>query len=127
MRSRGLPPRWRTRFDVVVDLVLAGTCPLDERTRAVVGATHEALTNAAQHASVPSISVFAEVSDHEVLVRVRDRGRGFDQTADTGPNRHGIRDSIVGRMRRHGGQTSIQSTIGEGTEVELRLPVGGTR
>jgi signal transduction histidine kinase len=115
------------RFDVVVDLVLAGTCPLDERTRAVVGATHEALTNAAQHASVRSVSVFAEVSDHEVLVRVRDRGRGFDQTADTGPDRHGIRDSIVGRMRRHGGQTSIQSTIGEGTEVELRLPVGGTR
>jgi signal transduction histidine kinase len=115
------------RFDVVVDLVLVGTCALDEHTRALVGAVHEAVTNAAQHANVPSISVFADASGREVLVRVRDRGRGFDHTADAGVDRHGIRDSIIGRMRSHGGQTSIQSTAGEGTEVELRMPVRGTR
>lgn len=112
------------RFDVVVELVTAGTCPLDARTRAVVGAAQEAVNNAAQHANVQAISVFADVSDREVLVRVRDRGEGFDQTAGAGADRHGIRDSIVGRMHRYGGQASIQSNLGEGTEVELRMPVG---
>jgi signal transduction histidine kinase len=72
---------------------------------------------------VPRVSVFADVADGEVLVRVRDRGCGYDQTHAASPDRHGVCDSIVGRMRRHGGQSSIRSAIGEGTEVELRMPV----
>ncbi len=112
------------RFDIAVDVVTAGDCALDERTRAVVGAAREAATNAARHAGVRQVSVFADVADGEVLVRVRDRGRGFDATAGARPDRHGIRESIVGRVRRHGGTAAIQSGDGEGTEVELRMPVG---
>jgi signal transduction histidine kinase len=58
-----------------------------------------------------------------VVVRVRDRGRGFDQAAAAGSDRHGLADSIVGRMGRHGGTAMIRSAPGAGTEVELRLPV----
>jgi signal transduction histidine kinase len=54
---------------------------------------------------------------------VRDRGRGFDGGAAV-PDRHGIRESIVARMDRHGGRASVQSALGDGTEVELRMPVG---
>jgi signal transduction histidine kinase len=37
-------------------------------------------------------------------------------------SRHGVRGSIVGRMRRHGGRAEIRSAPGDGTEVRLTLP-----
>jgi signal transduction histidine kinase len=46
---------------------------------------------------------------------------GFDRTAVT-PDRHGIAESIEGRMKRAGGTATLVTAPGEGTEVELRLP-----
>jgi signal transduction histidine kinase len=112
------------RHGVSVELVTVGTCRLDERARAVVGAASEALTNAAKHAGITRVSIFAEVADEQVVVVVRDRGRGFDQAAADRPGGgRGIPDSILGRMRRHGGTTAIRTAPGAGTEVELRMPV----
>ena len=51
---------------------------------------------------------------------MRDRGPGFDPDA-VPADRRGVRESIVGRMERHGGDAAIHSAPGEGTEVELRL------
>jgi signal transduction histidine kinase len=111
------------RFRVSVELVTVGTCQLDERARAVVGAASEALTNAAKHAGVTRVSMFAEVADGQAVVVVRDRGRGFDQAVAGGSGGRGIPDSILGRMRRQGGQVAIRASPGGGTEVELRMPV----
>jgi signal transduction histidine kinase len=111
------------RFGVSVELVTVGTCRLDERARAVVGAASEALTNAAKHAGVTRVSMFAEVADGQVVVVVRDRGRGFDQAVAGGRGGRGIPDSILGRMRRQGGAVTIRTSPGAGTEVELRMPV----
>ena len=93
----------------------------------MVRAAGEALTNAAKHAGVDRIDVYAEVTPAAVSVFVRDRGVGFDP--ETIPDdRFGVRQSIHDRMTRHGGQAEIRSTPGEGTEVRLHLPVdpGGT-
>jgi signal transduction histidine kinase len=114
------------RFGVSVELVTVGTCRLDERARAVVGAAGEALTNAAKHAGVTRVSMFAEVADGQVVVVVRDRGRGFDQAVAGGRGGRGIPDSIVGRIRRHGGAAAIRTAPGAGTEVELRMPAART-
>jgi signal transduction histidine kinase len=110
-------------FGASVELVTVGTCQLDERARAVAGAASEALTNAAKHAGVTRVSIFAEVADGQVVVVVRDRGRGFDQAVAGGSGGRGIPDSILGRMRRQGGQVAIRTSPGDGTEVELRMPV----
>ena len=120
---RGVAADVEDRHGVAVELVTVGTLPLDERSRAVVGAATEALTNAAMHAEIVHVSMFSEVGEGEVVVRVRDRGRGFDPAAASGPDRHGLTDSIVGRMGRYGGTATIRSAPGTGTEVELRLPV----
>ena len=56
-----------------------------------------------------------------VTVYVRDRGAGFDPAA-VPLDRRGVRDSIIGRMSRHGGHATISSTPDAGTEVELVLP-----
>ena len=111
------------RFGVSVELVTVGTCRLDERARAVVGAAGEALINAAKHAGVARVSMFTEVSDGPVVVVVRDRGSGFDQAIAGGRSGRGIPDSILGRMRRQGGAVTIRTSPGAGTEVELRMPV----
>ena len=39
------------------------------------------------------------------------------------PDRHGVRNSIVDRMDRHGGTATVRSAVGEGTEVRLRTTV----
>jgi signal transduction histidine kinase len=110
------------RYDVTVELVTVGTCPLSPPATAVLGAIREALTNAATHAGVRRVSVFTETTDTELLALIRDRGHGFDPSVRTGPHRRGIADSIVGRMAQHSGSAAIRSTPGEGTEVELTMP-----
>jgi signal transduction histidine kinase len=79
------------------------------------------MINAAKHAQVGEVSVYAEVEPAEVHVFIRDRGIGFDPD-DIPEDRHGLADSVHGRMRRHGGEASVRSTPGEGTEVHLRMP-----
>ena len=54
---------------------------------------------------------------------MRDRGSGFDPGAVAG-DRHGLRDSIVARMERHGGTAEVRSAPGEGTEIRLTQPLG---
>ena len=51
---------------------------------------------------------------------VRDHGPGFnlDAIAD---DRHGVRESIIGRMERHGGSARVRR-MATGTEVALSLP-----
>jgi signal transduction histidine kinase len=83
------------------------------------------MVNAAKHAGVEEISVYAEVEDGTVSVFVRDRGVGFDQNM-VGTDRRGLADSIRGRMERHGGTATVRSQPGEGTEVELTVPVTAT-
>jgi signal transduction histidine kinase/phage shock protein PspC (stress-responsive transcriptional regulator) len=106
---------------VGVDLVTVGDAPLDDHARALAAAAREALVNAAKFAGdAGPVSLYAEADGERLQVFVRDRGPGFDP--DTAPaDRRGVRDSIVGRMARHGGRAAIRPAPGRGTEVELTL------
>ncbi len=77
--------------------------------------------NAAKHAGVPEIDLFAEAEPHQVSVFVRDRGAGFDITA-VPQDRRGVAKSIRARIERRGGQVEILSTPGRGTEVRIIMP-----
>ena len=105
---------------VNIDVVAVGDLALDGRVRALVAAAREAMVNAAKWSGDDTVSVYAEVRDGEASVFVRDWGRGFDPDA-VAPDRHGVRESIVDRMTRHGGRAAVRTAPGEGTEVELRL------
>ena len=104
---------------IAIDVVVVGDAPLDDALTATVAAAREGMVNAAKSSGTPSISVFAEVSTKKVEVFVRDRGRGFD-VDEVPEDRRGIRDSIVGRMARHGGKGSVRSGD-TGTEVALSM------
>jgi len=103
---------------VPVELVAVGDRPLDERAEALVAATREAVLNAVKFAPEAAISVYAEMEGDRAEVFVRDRGPGFDLAAIP-PDRRGLRESVLGRMQRHGGRAEIHTRPGEGTEVEL--------
>nr|WP_245572475.1 ATP-binding protein [Actinokineospora enzanensis] len=108
-------------FAIKVQQVVVGDCELDEKLTALVMAAREAMVNAAKHAGVAEVSVYAEVEAEKVTVFVRDRGKGFDPDA-VPEDRHGLADSIRGRMERHGGEIKLRTAPGEGTEVQLHMP-----
>jgi signal transduction histidine kinase len=103
-------------------VVVGADRPLDADLRALVLASREAMVNAAKHAGVAEVSVYVEVEADGVHVFVRDRGAGFDPGL-VPADRHGLADSVHGRMERHGGTVRLRSTPGEGTEVHLAMPV----
>jgi signal transduction histidine kinase len=108
---------------VQVESVVVGDAPLDERLEALVAATREALTNAVKFASDGGpVRLYAEIEARQAKVFVDDRGPGFD-TEVVSQDRRGIRESIIGRMERHGGRAEIRTGNGEGTEVELTMEV----
>lgn len=107
------------RYGIPVDVVLIGDAPLDAGTTALVAALREALVNAAVHGS-PPISAYLEVGPERIEAYVRDRGEGFE--LDLVPtDRQGVRESIIGRMERHGGSARVRS-LDNGTEVGLVWP-----
>jgi signal transduction histidine kinase len=105
---------------VPVEVVVVGDRDLNARHEAVVAAAREAMTNAAKFGGGSPVDVYAESGASRTEVFVRDRGPGFDpeQVPD---DRRGVRESIIGRMERHGGRARVTSAPGAGTEVELTL------
>lgn len=85
----------------------------------LVAAVREAILNALKHAG--PASVYVESGESEDAVFIRDRGEGFD-IGVIGEDRLGVRESIIGRMKRAGGSARIRSTQA-GTEVQLFMPV----
>lgn len=105
-------------YPVRIDVVSAGL-PAERASGEVAAASREAMLNAARHAG-GEVSVYIEGNATAVDVYVRDRGPGFDLEAVPG-DRLGIRESIVGRMRRAGGSATVRRGAGGGTEVHLRF------
>ncbi|MGP9607358.1 ATP-binding protein [Glutamicibacter sp. AOP33-2CA-4] len=102
-----------------VDVITVGNARGFDGQQSLVAASREAMMNAAKHAE-GRISVYVECSELLIEVFIRDRGRGFDVDG-IDRDRYGVRESIIGRMQRAGGQAAIRS--GEtGTEVELKMP-----
>lgn len=109
---------------VPIEVVCVGDTELDSggRLGAMLNASRQAMVNAAKYSESPVISVYAEVEGEEVTIFVKDRGKGFD--LDEVPlDRMGIRESIIGRMERHGGSARVRTEPGEGTEVMLTMKV----
>ncbi|WP_441245706.1 PspC domain-containing protein [Kitasatospora sp. McL0602] len=105
---------------VPVELVCVGDCPMDDRISAQMQAAREAMVNAAKYGGPGPVQVYAEVEGRTVSVFVRDHGPGFDP--DSVPeDRMGVRESIIGRMKRNGGTARVRPAPDGGTEVELEM------
>ncbi|MEV4775797.1 PspC domain-containing protein [Microbacterium sp. LWH12-1.2] len=108
-------------YPVRIDVVSAGLSA-ERASGELAAAAREAMLNAARHAG-GEISVYIEGNDTGVDVFIRDRGRGFVLAA-VPSDRLGVRESIIGRMRRAGGTGTVRSDE-NGTEVHLHIDTAG--
>jgi signal transduction histidine kinase/phage shock protein PspC (stress-responsive transcriptional regulator) len=119
---RGAAAEVEDAYAITVEAVVVGDAELDDRLAAAAAAAREALVNAAKHAGVTEVSLYAEVEPDGVSIFVKDRGVGFDLDA-VADDRQGVRGSIIGRIERHGGEVKLRSQPGSGTEVEIRMSI----
>ncbi len=83
----------------------------------------EALRNAFHHAASRQIEVEIRYDHEQFRLRVRDDGKGMDQTVGSGMGRKGHYGlpGMRERAKSIGGNLEIWSEIDAGTEVELRI------
>lgn len=86
----------------------------------IVMVVQEALSNSLRHAESDWVEITLTDDDEDVLVQVIDNGIGFD--ASDVASGMGIAN-MRSRVQRLGGVMTIDSAKGEGTRVEVRLPV----
>jgi signal transduction histidine kinase len=134
-RAEAAPARLRTRILSVVEemtdslgfapaLRLAG--PLDSRVPGriagqLLAALREALANVAKHAQASRVDVAVEAGPDLVLT-VRDNGVGLGETT----RRSGLAN-ITERAAESGGAMRVAAAAGGGTELEWRVPLGGSQ
>ena len=107
--------------DLAVRLKLAPVTLPSTVTDQLVACVGEALRNVERHAGTGQAEVTVTGGAGWAVVKITDRGRGFDPAA-TRPSRRGIRDSITARMLAAGGRAVIASRPGAGTTVTVSWP-----
>lgn len=81
----------------------------------------EAITNIGRHSQSPRARIEFVAEGDEVRLTVRDWGIGFCPQ-EVGPGHFGLR-GVKERVRLLGGTLSIESSPGQGTTIECRLPL----
>jgi NarL family two-component system sensor histidine kinase YdfH len=114
--------RFQNATDIVCDLELKEIPVLKEHImETVVRNVAEGLTNIGRHAQAQKVTVSVSKEADVLFVTVQDDGQGFDPVGI--PSGHygllGIRE----RIRLLGGKLDIWSKSGEGTRLEMRIPV----
>jgi len=105
-----------------VDMLIDDLQLSREQSTGVFRILQEALTNILRHAHATKVNILVDVDDGELVLEVRDNGRGITDAQNTGSRSLGL---IGMRERAHllGGRIEISGTAGNGTLLILRVPV----
>jgi len=117
---------WHATFEV--EGPVARLIPAVETT--VFRVVQEALNNARKHAAATRVAVTLAAHTDEVVVVVRDWGRGFAVDDVTVRPERGEHLGVMGMRERVallGGGVTITSAPGEGTTVRITLPVASSQ
>ncbi len=86
----------------------------------------EALTNIAKHAKAHNVEMNLTFSDEELVLSIQDDGIGFDSAKALEEATHGKSFGVLGMQERVallGGKFELNSSVGKGTIVDVRLPL----
>ncbi len=84
----------------------------------------EGLQNVVKHSGAADAKVELTANRNELCLVVADRGCGFESPSSPGESSLGL-VSMRERVRLVRGQITVQSRKGEGTRIEVHVPVGG--
>lgn len=87
-------------------------------------AAKELLHNSVKHSGASEIQMSMTVDDDCLLLLIADNGHGFH--TQNLPGEDGL-NNLRHRMEQVGGSCGVQSGSGQGTRVEMRLPLDGIR
>ena len=82
----------------------------------------EALSNVRKHAGVDDATVKLEIAPQVVTVVIKDDGRGFNVKYASGKGRYGLL-GIKERVELFGGEFTVKSRLGHGTQVIVSIPL----
>ena len=111
---------------VAVDIIEAGGDPPADRRlsaaaeRGLYRIAQQAVGNAVRHSGAHRVTIRVVYGAGDVLLRVEDDGAGFDP-ASVPPDRFGL-VGMRERAKLLGGTLLVESTPGEGSAIEVRLP-----
>lgn len=96
-----------------------------EMETALFRIVQEAMSNVARHAEASAVLVELGKEGRELRVSIEDDGRGFDPAAPTTDEtrKHWGLLGIRERAEILGGTAKIESAVGKGTRVEVRIPL----
>lgn len=119
----------QTRSDLICDCSIdtaLSTVAIDaDLSTMLFRVVQEALTNVVRHAGASCVSVRAEAHGGEIVVEIKDDGMGFAGEDSARGQTWGIL-GMHERARHFGGSLTISGRAGQGTTVELRVPIGNT-
>ncbi len=89
-----------------------------ERAHVLLRCAQEAITNVVRHAGATRLWLAARRDGHDIVLQVRDDGRGSEQVLPG----NGLR-GLGERLRQHGGRLDIDTRRGQGFQLTITLPV----
>jgi signal transduction histidine kinase len=110
--------------ELAVEVIGPGAQLPEEMEQHLLRIAQEAVTNALKHAAASRIGVKLHTEARNLHLRIKDNGRGFDQQ-DVFASQTG-HFGVIGmreRAERLGGEFRLASNPGEGTEVEVTVPL----
>jgi signal transduction histidine kinase len=117
---------WTAGSGLEVDLDVSGSKGAlpEEMEQHLLRITQEAVTNILKHAGATKVWIKLHREARKLYLRIQDNGRGFDQNGAFATL--GGHFGLLGmreRAERLGGEMTLASQPGEGTEVEVRVPL----
>ena len=82
----------------------------------------EAMTNIARHASATKVSVTLEQKENQLVLAVKDNGKGITQEQISNPKSYGLL-GIQERAYIYGGEVAIKGVQGQGTMLIVTIPL----
>lgn len=95
----------------------------ESASRELLSIMQEALTNTRRHSGARNVSVALGTEGDELVLEVRDNGRGFGSATPSGVGLESMRE----RAASLNGTLEVESEIGRGTIVRLRAPMRSLR
>lgn len=118
---------WGERTGVRAEFTVTGTAEQlhDEVAATLLRIVQEALSNAARHAQADRVGVTLSYLGDEVILDIRDDGRGFDPAAVPARTRTGGFGlaGMRARAERIAGSLTVESEPGHGTALSARVPL----